>query len=452
MTACAVGQALRGASGRCHDDCEVRPRIAATVRTMSSRLRLRVAAVRYPNERRVPVGNPSRARTPAVCTMGSHWEPDARRRVSLMKSRNWFPLGPQVSINARNDIVRTVGATRDGAPPSRGPHDVLPTGSQREDHFSRSVSTSHVGRGLTIAQRECRRGKQPPRRGRVPTWAPATRTNDRAKGVHTWEATPGRGRAPTRALATIPGTRRNGRVPTWALARFHVGRDEVDECPRGSGGIPRGRDEVDDGHLRRFHVGRDEVDECPRGSGGIPRGRDEVDECPRGHWRDSTWDATKWTNAHVAVAAFHADATKWTSAHVGTGDIPLGKRRSGRVPTWALATGTRRSVRVPTWGTARSVREPPEHRADAIERLVDGGEIGRRDVAARSRDPQRGSELACRACGATVEVRAIEARALAALADVERNGLGRAADFIGETLAALPQLPFERSELFQNSE
>jgi hypothetical protein len=81
---------------------------------------------------------------------------------------------------------------------------------------------------------------------------------------------------------------------------------------------------------------------------------------------------------------------------------------------------------------ALSVGEPPQHRADPVERGVDGGEVGRRDVAARAGDAERGGELARRAGGAPVEVRAVEAGSLAGFADVERDALGRAADLVGE--------------------
>ena len=92
----------------------------------------------------------------------------------------------------------------------------------------------------------------------------------------------------------------------------------------------------------------------------------------------------------------------------------------------------------------RSVRQPPEHRAHAIERGLDRIEVGRADVAARSRDPQRRRELARGSGGAAEQVRSVEASPLPALADVERDAR--------ERCALLPQLRLEGSELFQHEE
>lgn len=65
------------------------------------------------------------------------------------------------------------------------------------------------------------------------------------------------------------------------------------------------------------------------------------------------------------------------------------------------------------------MREPPEHRADSIQGRVDGGEVGGRDVAARSRDAQRRGELACRTSGrGSGEVLASNAGMMAVLAQI----------------------------------
>jgi hypothetical protein len=80
------------------------------------------------------------------------------------------------------------------------------------------------------------------------------------------------------------------------------------------------------------------------------------------------------------------------------------------------------------------VGEPPQHRANPIQRGVDRGVVGRGDVAARSGDAQRGGELAGRAGGATEQVGAVEAGALPRFADVEGDRFGGAADLVGERL------------------
>jgi hypothetical protein len=92
-------------------------------------------------------------------------------------------------------------------------------------------------------------------------------------------------------------------------------------------------------------------------------------------------------------------------------------------------------------GAARSAppSEPPQHRAHAVERAVDRIEVGRGDVAAGPRDPQRRRERARGSGGAAEQVGAVEPRPLPPLADVERDALGGPADLVGERLALLPQ-------------
>jgi hypothetical protein len=94
---------------------------------------------------------------------------------------------------------------------------------------------------------------------------------------------------------------------------------------------------------------------------------------------------------------------------------------------------------VAAWSADRacSVGEPPQHRANPVQRGVDCAELGRRDVAARPCDAQRRGELAGRASGAAEQVGAVEAGTLSRFADVERDRLSGAADLVGERLAAL---------------
>jgi hypothetical protein len=72
-------------------------------------------------------------------------------------------------------------------------------------------------------------------------------------------------------------------------------------------------------------------------------------------------------------------------------------------------------------GARSSAQQPVEHRADPIERLLDGGPLGRGDVPLGDGDPQRDGDLAGAARGDLAVPPAVAVAAESALAEVERD-------------------------------
>ena len=99
--------------------------------------------------------------------------------------------------------------------------------------------------------------------------------------------------------------------------------------------------------------------------------------------------------------------------HRQPGRGPAGARRCGSMPSsWqGCPLAIRAPRRAGSAGTSagRSMREPPQHRANPIEHRIDGSEVGGRDAGARPRDAQRRGELACRAGSTAEPVGAIQA-------------------------------------------